>query len=196
MATAERASAIAASMAEAWNTRDLGAFLDHLTDDVVWNDPAMSVPARGRHAVSTFSQAVLRAFPDFYYRIRPPVCAAPDASRCAVPWRISGTHLGRLDPPGYGPTGRRAVFEGVDLLEFRGERVCRIDTYFNVLIPGEQLLALRLRPAPGSWRERVAVWAQRARAAWVRRRRFRDDSHGIERHRGGQRAGGPSPLDR
>ena len=60
-------------------------------------------------------------------------------------------------------------FHGVDLLEIRGQRVKRIDTYFDVLRPAEQLLSVQLRPAPGGLRQRLLVWAQRARAAWVRR---------------------------
>ena len=167
--TAERLRAVVQGMAEAWNDRDLDAYLSHLTEDAVWHDPAMVEPAEGREAIRAFSEAVLRAFPDFRYTIRLPICVAGDESRCAVPWKIEGTHSAPLEPPGYGPTGRKAIFEGVDLLEFRGERGCRIETYFDVLIPAEQLMGLNLRPRPGSWRERLAVSAQRIRAAWLRR---------------------------
>ena len=167
--SAEEVSAIVEAMAVAWNDRDLDAYLLYLTDDVVWNDPAMAQPARGREEVRSFSESVLRAFPDFRYTIRAPICVAGDGTRCAVPWKIDGTHSAPLEPPGYGPTGRKAVFEGVDLLEFHGGQVCRIDTYFDVLVPAEQLLALRLRPEPGGWCERSAVSAQRLRAAWLRR---------------------------
>lgn len=159
---------IAEDLAQAWNRRELDAFLALLTDDVVWDDPAMPEPATGKEAVRQFSHAVLRAFPDFRYEIRHPICTAADGTRCAVPWRITGTHSAALTPPGYAPTGRRADFEGVDLIDVRDGRVCRIVTLFNVLVPAEQLLAVQLRPRPGSWTERVAVWAQRVRAAWVR----------------------------
>ena len=165
---AETACAIAESMADAWNARDLDAYLAYLTDDIVWNDPAMPEPARGREAVQRFSRSVLHAFPDFHYTVRQPICVAADGTRCVVPWRIEATHLQPLQPPGYGPTGLKATFDGVDLLEFRNEQVSRIETYFNVLIPAEQLLALRLRPAPDSWRERLAVAVQRTRARWLR----------------------------
>ena len=159
---------IAEDLAEAWNRRDLDACLALLTDDVVWDDPAMPEPARGKEAVRQFSHAVLRAFPDFRYEIRRPICTAADGTRCAVAWRITGTHAARLTPPGYAATGRRADFEGVDLIDVRDGRACRIVTLFNVLVPAGQLLAVELPPPPGSWRERGVVWAQRARAAWVR----------------------------
>jgi steroid delta-isomerase-like uncharacterized protein len=161
-------AAVAEDMAAAWNARDLAAFLSFLTEDVEWDDPAMTEPAKGRDAVKRFSEAVLQAFPDFRYEIRHPICVAPDGSRCAVPWTITGTHLGRLDPPGFAPTGRQAVFEGVDLLDFRGAQVCRITTLFNVVVPAEQLLGWQLRPQPGTLRERALVWTQRLRAAWLR----------------------------
>jgi uncharacterized protein (TIGR02246 family) len=167
--TTEEIRAVIDAMVEAWNERDLDGYLSHLTDDAVWHDPVMVEPAEGREAVRAFSEAVLRAFPDFRYTIRPPVCVADDGVRCAVPWKIEGTHSAPLEPPGYEPTGRKAAFEGIDLLGFRGERVCRIDTYFDVLVPAEQLLGLTLRPRPGSWRERFVVSVQRIRAAWLRR---------------------------
>lgn len=153
----------------AWNERDLEAVLSYLTDDVVWHDPAMQVPAVGREAVREFSESVLRAFPDFRYTIRHPVCFAADGSRCAVPWLITATNLGPWEPPGFGPTGRRVEFQGVDLLELHGCKVKRIDTFFDVTKPAEQLLSV-VRPQAGSRLERVLVRIQRVRAAWLRRK--------------------------
>jgi len=155
-------------MTEAWNKRDLDRVLSYLTEDVVWDDPAMQAPAEGHDAVRSFARTILKAFPDFHFMIRHPICIAADGSRCAVPWKITGTNLGVMNPPGFAATGRSVDFEGVDLLEFRGEQVCRVDTLFNPLIPAEQLLDVRFRPAPGSLREGFAVWSQRIRAAWVR----------------------------
>jgi steroid delta-isomerase-like uncharacterized protein len=156
-------------LVEAWNARDLPRFLAFLSDDVVWDDPAMQAPAVGREAVRRFSETVLRAFPDFHYRIRQPVCVAANGSRCAVPWTITATSLGWLEPPGFGPTGRRVQFDGVDLLELRDGRVSRILTLFNVLPVAGQLLSFHLPPPAGSWSERLLVWAQRLRAWWIRR---------------------------
>lgn len=154
-----------------WDARDLDALVDCLSDDVEWYDPAMAdPPARGRAAVKAFAEAVIRAFPDFRYEILPPICYAADGSACAVKWRISASHLASLDPPGYAPTGRRAEFEGVDLLEFDGGRVRRILTAFDPLPAAEQLLGLRLRPVPGTWQGFLAVQVQRV-AAWLARRR-------------------------
>jgi steroid delta-isomerase-like uncharacterized protein len=167
-------SSVVQRMTDAWNSRDLSLFLSCLTDDVVWDDPAMPAPAVGREAVRSFSEAILRAFPDFQYTIIQPIGIASDGNRCAVPWKITATSLGRLDPPGFAPTGRRLESEGVDLLDFRGDKVCRISTFFNVVPAAEQLLAWRLRPPAGNWKERWLVRAQRLRALWLRARAGRN----------------------
>lgn len=165
------AETVVQRLVASWEARDLAALVSCLSDDVEWYDPAMpDPPARGRAAVRAFAEAVIRAFPDFRYEVLPPICFAKDGSRCAVKWRISASHLAPLEPPGYAATGRRAEFEGVDLLEFEGERVRRILTAFDPLPVAEQLLGWRLRPVPGTWRGFVAVRVQRA-AAWLARRK-------------------------
>jgi steroid delta-isomerase-like uncharacterized protein len=161
-----QAEEIVRRLLAAWNARDLDAFVKHLAADVEWYDPAMpDPPARGRAAVKAFAEAVIRAFPDFAYEILPPMCIATDGTRCAVKWRISGSHVQPLDPPGYAPTGRRVDIEGVDVLDLEDGQVKRILTAFDVLPAAEQLLGMRLRPSPGSWRGWVAVRVQRL-LAW------------------------------
>jgi steroid delta-isomerase-like uncharacterized protein len=164
------ASALAERLLEAWNDRDIQRLVDLLAEDVEWYDPAMSQPpARGRAEVRAFAEAVLRAFPDFNYEVLEPVCEARDGSRCAVPWRITATHTAALTPPGFAPTGRRLSMEGIDLIEARDGKVTRILTCFDPIAAAEQLLALRLRPVPGSLRGRLMVGIQRLAAARARR---------------------------
>lgn len=164
------ASTLAAQLLDAWNARDLETLLGLLDDDVVWYDPGMAYPpAKGRPAVRSFAEAVLRAFPDFRYEILDPVYAAPDGSRCVIHWRITATHTASLTPPGFAPTHRQFRQEGLDLLEARAGRITRILTCFDAIAGAEQLLALRLRPAPGSMLERLLVLVQRLLAARARR---------------------------
>jgi len=156
----------------AWNARDLAGFAACLADDVEWYDPAMpDPPARGRAAAVAFAESVLRAFPDFTYEILPPMCFATDGSRVAIKWRITGSHLHPLVPPGYAPTSRRTEFEGVDVIDIDGGRVTCILTVFDVLPAAEQLLGMRLRPTPGTWRGWLAVRLQRLLAWRARTRR-------------------------
>jgi predicted ester cyclase len=148
---------------DAFNRQDWARFLSFLTEDVVWSDPAMlaRAPAQGKEAVKHFSQSVVRAFPDFDYRIRGPICVSVDQRRCAVPFQITGTNSGFLDPPGFAPTYRKVELQGVDLLDFREDKISRIETLFNPLPAAEQVLSLRLLPRPDSAWEKVLVYLQR-----------------------------------
>ena len=152
----------------AWNDRDLERMLGCLDEDVVWSDPAMLYgPARGKTAVRKFSESVLRAFPDFSYRVREPICIAQSGNRCAIPWEISATHTGRFDHLGFAPTHQAVTMQGVDVLELAGGKVTKIETYFDVVPAAAQ--ALRLRPLAECRAARIIVlWAQRSRACWLR----------------------------
>ena len=156
-------------LVSAWNEQDLSKILACMTEDVIWDDPALPSPAEGKEEVKQFCEVVLRAFPDFHYKIRNPICVDEGYSRCAVPFRITATNVGPMDPPGYGPSGKSVEFEGLDLLELRDGVISRITTYFNIVAVAEKLLAMQVRPPVGSRSERVLVWFQRVRAGWIRR---------------------------
>lgn len=164
-------SAVALALIDAWNARELARFLDLLAEDVTWYDPAMPAPpARGRAEVARFAESVLRAFPDFRYELRAPVYLSPDHASCVVPWRITATHTASLTPPGYAPTHRRMVVDGLDQLDMNDGKVIRILTYFDILGAAEQLLDATLRPQAGSVFQRATVGVQRVMAARARRR--------------------------
>ena len=171
MSHGSEASAIVDAVLTAWNARDLDRFITLLTEDVYWHDLGMvHPPAVGRQEVRRFSESVLRAFPDFRIAVRHPICVAVDGTRCVIPWTITATNTGALEPPGMAPTGRRVNFSGFDYIELRGGLLARIETRFDPAEVVEQLTGLRLRPRAGSWAERCMVLAQRCLAAWVRRR--------------------------
>ena len=157
------------TLIRAWNARDLELFLSFLDESVVWSDPAMFCgPATGKKAVREFSDSLLKAFPDFDYRIREPICIAASGERCIIPWEISATHTGYLDPPGLAPTNQVITMQGVDVLELANSKITRIDTLFSVLPAAEQ--ALRLKPFPKRGvTKNVLISLQRCRAYWLRR---------------------------
>lgn len=164
------AAEIAQALLDAWNARDLDRFENLLAEDVEWYDPAMpSPPARGRAQVRRFAEGMLHAFPDFRYAIMSPVCVAADGTRCVIPWRITATHAAPLTPPGFAPTGRQLCQEGLDLLDVRDGHVSRILTCFDAIAAAEQLLAIKLRPVPGTLQERLLVFFQRLMAVRARR---------------------------
>ena len=159
------------ALLEAWNARDLDAFVALMTDDVYWHDLGMPhPPARGRSAVRAFAESALQAFPDCHYVIRAPICVAADNGSCLVPFTMSATHTAVLHPPGFAPVNRSVRFDGLDYITFRGDLVARIETRFDPVEPIEQLTGIPLRPPSGSWREHCLVALQRTLAWWVRRR--------------------------
>ena len=155
----------------AWNDRDLDRFIGLLDESVVWDDPAMLYgPTTGRVAVRKFSESILKAFPDFSYRIREPICVAESGDRVVIPWEITATHTGLFDPPGFAPTEQPLTMQGVDVLELTDMKITRIDTFFNVLAATEQVL--RLKPFLSGGISKVFVlWLQKCRAYWLRRSR-------------------------
>jgi steroid delta-isomerase-like uncharacterized protein len=151
----------------AWNARELDRVMDMVTEDAVWDDPAMPAPAHGKDAIRAFANALLFAFPDFEISLRGPVCVSLDGTTCALPWRIKATHVHPL-VPGYAPTNRTACFDGIDYIQLRKNRIAYVQTYGNMLTAASQLLGIRLKPRPGSVAERMLVLGQRMIAAIVR----------------------------
>ena len=183
MSGATQATDTVRALLGAWDARDLDGFTALLTEDVQWHDLGMlHPPAVGRAAVRQFVETILRAFPDFQCTLRAPICTAEDGASCVVPWTISATNSGPMEPPGLAPTGRRVRFEGLDYVQLRDGLIARIETRFDPAEPIEQMLGVRLRPAAATWSERAFVLVQRLLAAWVRARDRRTPStlHGRE----------------
>jgi len=155
-------------LVSAWNDRDIDRFISHLDEGVIWDDPAMLYgPAIGRTAVRKFSESILKAFPDFSYSIREPICIAASGERCVILWEITATHTGYFDPLGFAPTQQVITMRGVDVLEMTGMKVTRIETLFNVVPAVEQVL--RLKPfAERGISKMLLLWLQRCRASWLR----------------------------
>jgi predicted ester cyclase len=157
----DRAERWAARMLEVWNSHDTTDPPDLATADVVSIDPALAEPANGVATVRRFMEDSWRAVPDLRFEVTGSRCFADDAPVLMVPWRMTGTQLGPVDPPGYAPTGRRIEVEGVDVYAFRGERVADYRACYDNLAVARQL---GLLPTPGSRGEHLLAAAQRAPA--------------------------------
>ena len=163
---------LVARLVAAWNAHDAAAVGALCADHVVWDDPVMGEPARGRAAVVTFLHTTFTAFPDLRYALRGAVAVASSAegTTLAYEWRTEGTHTGPLTPPGFAPTGRRVTFEGAEWVQADAQgRITRITTYLDVRDALGQFTGLNLRPRPGSLGERIFVAVQRLVAPLMRR---------------------------
>jgi len=152
----------------AWNGHDATAIADLVTDDIVWEDPALVRAARGPAAVQDFMREAWVAFPDLRFDESDDPHLSVAADQVAWRWRMRGTNTGPIDPPGFAPTGRAIEIEGVDLWTMRDGRIARYRAFydFNALA-----VQLGLAPAPGSRMEKAAVSVQRLGARVASRRR-------------------------
>ena len=152
---------------EAWNSRDPDRVVSLCTEDIVWEDPLTERPEQGRQAVAEYLRSVWRTFPDLTFTWPEGPYASFHGIKLALHWHVTGTMRGPAEPPGFAPTGRKLEADGVDLLELRGDLVCRYLGIFDMRDSAQQL---GLLPAPGSRAEQVAVALQRLIARAVRSR--------------------------
>ena len=144
----------------AWNAHDPDAVAACATEDIVWEDPALPEPARGRAEVADFVRATATGFPDYRFTEPGAPAISDDGLVAYVPWRMTGTNTGPIEPPGFAPTGRSFAIEGVDLWRFRGGMIWR---YRGVYDFAEIARQLGLLPGRGGLAERAVVGMQRLR---------------------------------
>ena len=135
------------------------------TEEVEYTDP-VSATAHGPGAVAGWVRTCARAFPDYRFEESEGPYLASDGSKAIVVWRMLGTNTGPLDPPGFAPTNRSFVLDGVDHWWFRDGLLARYRADYDL---NGVLRQLGLVPQPGSAAERAMVTLQRA-AARLRRR--------------------------
>jgi steroid delta-isomerase-like uncharacterized protein len=142
----------------AWNSHEPARLLELMTEDIVYDDSAWPTTMRGHNDVRTFLDSVWRAFPDLEFEWVDGPYILPGQPKAAFYWKGGATHTGRLDPPGFAPTGKRIEFEGADFHEYRDGRVCRLRIVFDMVAVGRQLGTL---PKAGSQVEKAGAAAQR-----------------------------------
>lgn len=150
--------AFCARQLAAWNDHDAAAMADLVTDDVVWEDPALPAPARGPAAVQEFMRDVWVMFPDLRFDETDTPHRTAGGDQVAWRWRMRGTNTGPIDPPGFAPTGRTIEIEGVDLWTMRDGRIARYRAFYDF---NELAVQLGLAPAPGSRLEQALATLQR-----------------------------------
>jgi ketosteroid isomerase-like protein len=180
---AERWSARAEELADflgrwetAWNTHDLDLLTSLVTEDIVWEDPAMfGETVHGRGEFRAFTAILLDAFPDVHFEgIGEPYLALEGAG-LTLPWRMTGTFTGELahwgeryraKRPTWAPTGRRLDLTGVDLYEFRDGLISNWTISYDLYGFCQQV---GLFPSGERDVPRLALRAQRLVAARMRR---------------------------
>ena len=155
---------------DAWNSHQADRVLELLTDDVEARDDSWPKAMHGHGDVREFLEALWRAVPDMTFELLEGPYVIPGEPRASFHWRGSGTFTGRMDPPGFAPTGRRWEVDGVDFQEYRDGRISKLRVAFDLMTVSRQLGVM---PATGSRAERAMAAVQRAvvRAQQAYRRR-------------------------
>ena len=157
--TREFAEDFAHRWLEAWNRRDADGLAALCTDDVEFFDPAIGT-VHGRPAVAGWLRVCERAFPDYRFEEPEPLYLAQDRPQVIAPWRLLATFTGEM-PPGFAPTGRSLVIEGVDHWTFRDGLVATYRADYDSMGVARDL---GLMPERGSRQERAMVRLQRLQA--------------------------------
>lgn len=152
---------------------DWVGFAELLHPDIELTDPMLSEPARGHVAALQRVQAQYAPFPDGRMELVGEPFVAVEGPELAYQWRFLGTHLRRIDPPGFTPTGRPVEIRGASVLRFQEQRVIAVRLFFDTTAVARQLLAA---PPAGGAAERAIALVQRTRAVSSRRARRGDAS--------------------
>jgi hypothetical protein len=134
---------------QGWNTRDLDALQRMVSEEIVWEDPAMhGETVCGRAQFKAFTETFFRAFPDVTFQGigRPFVDLA--GVWMGVRWRMTGTFTGELQiwskqlgasPAMIAPTGNSFDIEGIDLYEIHDGVLANYAIHYDLLGFSQQL---------------------------------------------------------
>jgi steroid delta-isomerase-like uncharacterized protein len=144
---------------QAWNSHQADRVVGMMTEDIEYRDDAWPKTMRGHADVREFLDSLWTGLPDLTFELVQGPYVIPGQPRAATYWRASGTHSGRLDPPGFAATGRRWEGDGGSFSEYRDGRVCRLRICLDMLDASRQL---GLMPPAGSRAEHALAATQRA----------------------------------
>jgi predicted ester cyclase len=117
----------------AWNSHEPDRLLELMTEDIVYDDSFWPQTMRDHGQVREFLEFLWRALPDLEFEDLEGPFLPTDALTAVYYWRGTGTFTGPMDPPGFAPTRARVAFEGFELLEFRGDRLCRLRIVYDIM---------------------------------------------------------------
>ena len=143
---------------DAWNSHQADRVLRCLTEDVEVRDDSWPRTMHGHPDVREFLDALWSATPDMTFELLSGPYVIPGQPRASFHWRGGGTFTGRMDPPGFAPTGRSWEVDGVDFQEYRDGRIASLRVVCDLMTISRQLGVM---PAAGSRGERGIAAAQR-----------------------------------
>lgn len=150
----------------AWASKDPDRVAELCTEDVVWSDPGLKQPQRGRDGVREFITESFRMAPDFHVEDLDGPYVSPTRPRILLPYRMSGTMTGPWKFLDLAPTGRSFTVEGIDSWEMRDGLIAHYETFWDTASMSRQLGVLPDFDSPA---ERVMGRLQHVQARFQRR---------------------------
>ena len=146
---------------QAFNDHDPETILTLCAEDVVWEDPNMPAPLIGWEPVADLLANQFTAFPDMHFpKEEIEIYRSLDGRKAAARWHMVATMTGRLDPPGYEPTGMTGDVTGMCCYEFGDGGV--ITHHTTLYDTASFARRLGLLPGPDSLQFRAMVGLQQA----------------------------------
>ena len=131
---------LADSWSRAWT--DGAGFAACCTVGISYEDPLAMEPLTGLDSVERHAAALRAAFPDVQVEHTAP--ALQRGEHACIPWRLRGTHLGKL--AGLPGTEEKLVIHGLHYLELTDGRISRARGFFDLY---DGSIQLGLLPARG-----------------------------------------------
>ncbi len=154
--------------AAAWNGRDASAMDALVTDDIVWFDPALPEPARGKADVRAWMERSWRSFPDLRFVEPERPALAEEGDQVLWAWRMQGTFSGApIEPPGFAATGKPMDVTGIDQWTMRDGLIAHYRAFYDMNDLARQL---GIVPPAGSGAEKAIAALQRVQARVTNRR--------------------------
>ena len=105
---------------DAWNGGDASKLAAFFADDATLSDPTLPEgPVAARKGIVESAEATWKMWPGASFEA---VSILVDGDRVAVEWRSSAKHQ----------SGRAVTLEGVDVLEWRGDKIASARVYYDV----------------------------------------------------------------
>jgi hypothetical protein len=132
-----------------WNTHDLDALVEMVSENITWEDPAMhGETVHGRAEFGAFADGFFRAFPDVTFEGAGTPLVDLAGAWMGVRWRMTGTFTGELQiwsrqtdapPARIAPTGNSFDIEGIDLYELHDGVLANYCIHYDLLGLSQQL---------------------------------------------------------
>lgn len=118
MARADELRRLGLAWNEAWNSRDASRLAAFFAADSTFHEPQLTSPMTGAEGIRASATRTWSEWPGAVFEA---LSVTVEEPRVVVEWRTSATHR----------SGLQHLLEGVDILEFDGDRIVACRTYYD-----------------------------------------------------------------